>query len=348
MKGSILAQVARLAPWLIAVVVVALLPTSVSDLWLYTLNIVIIYGIAAVGYNLLLGNTGQISLAPAAFVAIGAYSMVIGRDHGVPLLACVAIAIAVSALVSILLGVVTLRLSGFYLALSTLALAELVYQLLGSQTAITGGYGGVAAPPLILFTSGHGMTADNFYTAAAVLMVVVAVTRNILKSYLGRAFAAVRDVDAAASTSGIRPRSYKLIAFVISGVFASIAGCLYGSTLGFVDPSQFGLSMTIQLVGMIVIGGMGSILGSLLGAAFFVILPQELQISATLQSLGFGVLIMLTMVVLPGGVVSLADRLRSRLRGARARSGDRSGEAIRRAEDSETKEEALTRDGGMQ
>jgi branched-chain amino acid transport system permease protein len=314
--------VLRLAPWVLAVGVAVVLPYSMSALWLYTLSIVCIYAIAAVGYNLLLGNTGQISLAPAAFVAIGAYSMVIGRDHGVPLLACVAIAVLISALISILLGVVTLRLSGFYLALSTLALAELVQQLLGSQTEITGGYGGISAPTLVLFESGYGTVVDNFWTAAAVLIVAVAVTRNMLRSYLGRAFAAVRDVPAAASTSGIRPRRYKLVAFVISGIYAAIAGCLYGSTLGFIAPSQFGLAMTVQLVGMIVIGGMGSIAGSLLGAAFFVILPQELQITATVQAVGFGVLIMLTMVLLPGGVVSLGDRLRTWAKGRRSRRGD--------------------------
>jgi branched-chain amino acid transport system permease protein len=132
----------------------------------------------------------------------------------------------------------------------------------------------------------------------------------------------VRDVSAAASTSGIRPRRYKLVAFVISGIYAAIAGCLYGSTVGFIDPSQFGLAMTVQLVGMIVIGGMGSIAGSLLGAAFFVILPQELQITATVQAVGFGVLIMLTMVLLPGGVVSLGDRLGGWFAGRRSRRGD--------------------------
>jgi branched-chain amino acid transport system permease protein len=315
--------VLRLAPWLVVIAVIAGLPFSVSALTLYTLSIVAIYAIAAVGYNLLLGNTGQISLAPAAFVAIGAYSMVIGEDHGLPSFVCVAIAVVISTLVSILLGVVTLRLSGFYLALSTLALAELVQQLLGSQSELTGGYGGVSAPALALFESGYGTVVDNFWTTAIVLVAAVAVTRNILRSYLGRAFAAVRDVPGAASTSSIRPRRYKLVAFVISGVYAAVAGCLYGSTVGFIDPSQFGLAMTVQLVGMIVIGGMGSITGSLLGAAFFVILPQELQITATVQAVGFGILIMLTMVLLPGGVVSLGDRVRSQVSAVRSRrAGD--------------------------
>jgi branched-chain amino acid transport system permease protein len=314
--------VLRLVPWVVALAVIAVLPFSVSALWLYTLSIVCIYAIAAVGYNLLLGNTGQISLAPAAFVAIGAYSMVIGQDHGVPLLVCVGIAVVISAAVSILLGVVTLRLSGFYLALSTLALAELVQQLLGSQTELTGGYGGVSAPALVLFKSGYGTVVDNFWTTGLALVITVALTRNILRSYLGRAFAAVRDVAGAASTSGIRPRRYKLVAFVISGIYAAIAGCLYGSTVGFIDPSQFGLPMTVQLVGMIVIGGMGSITGSLLGAVFFVVLPQELQITATVQALGFGILIMATMVLLPGGVVSLGDRLRGWVSGVRSRRDD--------------------------
>lgn len=309
-RWSELNPAVRLVPWAVALAAIAAAPFMANELMLYTLSIVCVYGIAAVGYNLLLGNTGQISLAPAAFVAIGAYSMVIGQDHGVPLPVCVLIAVAISVVVSIILGVVTLRLSGFYLALSTLALAELVQQFLGTRTELTGGYGGTHAPELVLFESGYGSVVDNFYTSAIVLVVAVALTRNMLRSYLGRAFTAVRDVPAAASTSGVRPRRYKLVAFVISGVYAAIAGCLYGSTLGFIDPSQFGLHMTVQLVGMIVIGGMGSIAGSLIGAAFFVILPQELQVTATVQALGFGILIMLTMVLLPGGLVSLGDRVR--------------------------------------
>lgn len=315
----------RFAPWGAALACIAAAPFVASELMLYTLSIVCIYGIAAVGYNLLLGNTGQISLAPAAFVAIGAYSMVIGQNNGVPLLVCVLIAVAISVVVSIILGVATLRLSGFYLALSTLALAELVQQFLGQQTEMTGGYGGISAPELVLFKSGYGSVVDNFYTTAIVLVVAVAVTRNMLRSYLGRAFAAIRDVPAAASTAGVRPRRYKLVAFVISGVYCAIAGCFYGSTLGFIDPSQFGLHMTVQLVGMIVIGGMGSIAGSLIGAAFFVILPQELQITATVQALGFGILIMVTMVVLPGGLVSLGDRLRVWF-SSRRRTGDDPGQ----------------------
>lgn len=320
----------RLTWWVAAILLVALLPfMGVSDLWLYTLSIVAIYAIVAVGYNVLLGNTGQISLAPAAFVAIGAYTMVIGSERGVPLLVCVLVAMLIAAAVSIILGVVTLRLSGFYLALSTLSLAELVQQLLGSQVELTGGHGGTPAPKLVLFETGYGMVVDNFYTSAAVLLVIVALTRNLLRSHVGRAFAAVRDVEAAASTSGIRPRRYRLIAFVISGVYAAVAGCLYGSTVGFIDPSQFGLAMTVQLVGIIVIGGMGSVAGSLIGSVFFVVLPLELQMTATTQALGFGVLIMLTMVLLPGGLVSLADRLAAALRSLRRHDGTGGVRALR-------------------
>lgn len=295
-------------PWIVIVGGVVALPQLLSDYWLYSVSLVLVYGIAAIGFNVLLGNTGQISLAPAAFFAFGAYSITIADHHGLPVLVGAVVGIVCSVLVSILLGLITLRLSGFYLALSTLSLATLVQQVAGSLTSVTGGYGGITAPAIIWFHTGWGRIVDDFYTIALVTIVVLILTRNLLRSYLGRALAAVRDADIAAGCSGINPLRYRLLAFVISGVYSALAGCFYTGLVGYIDPGQFGLSLTIQLVGMTVVGGLGSVWGSLIGSGFFVVVPQVFQAAKTTQIIAFGITIMVVMVVLPGGLVALVER----------------------------------------
>lgn len=300
-------------PWLAILVVVALLPQLLTDYWIYMLTVVLVYGIAAIGYNVLLGNAGQVSLAPAAFFAIGAYSLTIGDQKGLPLIVGGLVGVGISVVVSVLLGLITLRLSGFYLALSTLSLATLVQQLAGSQRAITGGWGGTNAPAINWFHVGYGTVVDEFYTVALAIIVVAILTRNLLRSYFGRALAAVRDTDVAAGCSGINPLRYRLMAFVISGVYASVAGCFYTGLVGYIDPGQFGLSLTVAMVGMVVLGGLGSVVGSVVGSGFFVLVPQLFQVAKSTQIIAFGVAIMLAMVLLPGGLTSLFDRGRDAL-----------------------------------
>jgi branched-chain amino acid transport system permease protein len=317
---NVLKATARaVGPWLAVVVVIALLPHLFSEYWVFNFTLVLVYGIAAIGYNVLLGNAGQVSLAPAAFFAIGAYALTIASHRGVPLIVGAVVGVAVSVALSILLGLITLRLSGFYLALSTLSLATLVQQLAGSQTNITGGWGGTTAPAITWFHVGHGKIVDGFYTAAVPLIIVAILTRNLLRSYFGRALAAVRDADLAAGCSGINPLRYRLMAFVISGAYAALAGCFYVGLIGYIDPGQFGLSLTVSMVGMVILGGLGSVVGAVVGSAFFVITPQLLQVAKSTQIVAFGVAIMLAMVLLPGGLMSLVDRGWAALRPRRGR-----------------------------
>ncbi len=319
---SIKAITLRRWVWVGVPVAVALTPQVLNDYWLYTLSIVLVYGIGAIGYNVLLGNTGQVSLAPAAFFAIGAYSMTLMGRAGAPLIVGGVIGVLVSIAISLLLGLITLRLSGFYLALSTLSLATLVQQVAGSQVWLTGGWGGIPGPSITWFRSGYGKVVDDFYTIALAALVVAVLTHNLLHSYFGRALATVKDAELAAGSSAIDPLRHRLMAFVISGMYASIAGCFYTGLVGFIDPGQFGLSLTIAMVGMVVLGGLGSVTGSLIGAAFFVVAPQLFHAAKSTQIIAFGVSIMVAIVLLPGGIVSLFDRRRLHfLRSPRKRGG---------------------------
>ncbi len=310
--SSVKAVVLRRWSWAVVPLAVILAPQVLNDYWLYALSIALVWGIGAIGYNVLLGNTGQVSLAPAAFYAIGAYSITLLANAGAPLIVGALVGVVAAILISLLLGLITLRLSGFYLALSTLSLATLVQQVAGSQRSLTGGWGGITAPSFTWFNSGFGRVVDDFYTVALAALVIAVLTHNLLRSYFGRALATVKDAELAAGSAGIDPLRYKLMAFVISGVYAAIGGCFYTGLVGYIDPSQFGLSLTVGMVGLTVLGGLGSVPGSLIGAGFFVIAPQLFQAAKTVQIIAFGVSIMLAIVLLPGGIVSLFDRRRLR------------------------------------
>lgn len=306
---------------ILVVVVVLVIPQVATDYWLFNLSLVAVYAIVALGYNLLIGNSGLVSMAPGAFVAVGAYSVAIAQERGWSTLAGIVLGVVVAAGLSLIIGGVALRLSGFYLALVTLAIAGFLLELVGTLEGQTGGYGGIAASPVTLFESGYGDVVDRFYAVVLIACLMVWLIRSMVKSYLGRTWMLVRDAEIAAATCGVRASSQRLFVFVISGVTASIGGVFYASIVGYLDPTQFGLHLTLMMVTAVLIGGSGSIAGSVLGAAFFVLLPQQLQASQASQALGFGAAIMLVILFLPGGISSLGPLLKRQIAGRRAGNG---------------------------
>ena len=288
-------------------------PFFLSDFWVFTVSLIAVYGVAALGYNILLGNAGQVSLAQAAFFGIGAYTVAIGDSRHWPLIASLAAGVLLSAALSLVIGSITLRLGGFYLALGTLGVATLLEQVASQATALTGGSAGIPVPSVVLFRTGIAASVDQLYTAAALVVVACVTTRNLLRSRIGRAMAAIRDVEVAAGNAGIDVFRYRLLAFVLSGFWATFAGAVYAGMLGYITPDQFGLSLTIRLLGMVVVGGLGAILGAFVGSAFFEILPRIFQGFDALEQLVFGVAIMLSILFLPGGVVSFVRTLHHRI-----------------------------------
>lgn len=295
----------------IVAVVIAILPFLVSSYHVTLATQVGIFFIAVLGLNILTGYTGQISIGHGAFMAIGGYTTaVMSRDHHTNLVVTMLMAFAICFVLGVIVGLPALRFSGAYLALVTFALAVSVPQLPLQWSRFLGGTGGVQAATTKSDTWIYGAT----WTAAAVLFVLAWL---ILRGRVGRAFRAVRDSETAAIGSGVELPLYKTLAFGISAAYTGVAGTLFVmATNGFAQPQEFGVVLSLQLLIGAAVAGLGSLWGLLAGAAFVGLLPK---VSTTVPVIGnehgrdvvYGALVILVMLVLPGGVAGLLARLRS-------------------------------------
>ena len=263
----------------IAIVVVALTTAPfVSDNYvLYILGYVAINVIVALGRNVLVGYTGQISLGHAGVFAIGAYATVLLSNAGSPLLLAMLLGGLIAAGFGFLLGLPALRLEGPYLAVVTLGFGLTVETVFAKVSAF-GGATGPAVPAFTIrflpqFSSEQNLYVLILLTTGLSLLAV----RNLIRTRVGRAFIAIRDSDIAATCAGVDLTYFKTLAFAVSAFFTGIAGGLFAFHLGQVDPTTFNLLLSILFLAMVVIGGVGSILGSILGAVAISLLNLKLK-----------------------------------------------------------------------
>jgi branched-chain amino acid transport system permease protein len=259
---------------------------------------------AAVGLNVLMGQAGQVSLGHAGFFGIGAYAVAIGPAHlGLPPLAAVFLGAGLSGLVAWLVGRPILRLRGHYLAIATLGLGVLIALVITTENRWTGGPDGMQVARLTLL-GWRAAGAETWYWISGGLLLVGAwLALNLERSPTGRALQALHDSEVAARVLGIDAARYKLRAFVIAALYASIAGSTLALMNGFITPDQAGFLHSVELVTMVVLGGLGSVAGSILGAAVLVTLPQVLTLFQHYEHLMLGLVIMAAMILLPRGVV---------------------------------------------
>ncbi|TME70784.1 MAG: branched-chain amino acid ABC transporter permease, partial [Chloroflexi bacterium] len=249
---------------------------------LYLVSLALIYAIVAIGLGLLIGHTGQISLGHAGFFAIGAYaSALLTLRLGLPFVAALLVAGALTATIGFLLGLPALRLSGPYLAVATLGFGLAIPQLVVWQGSWTGGSSGLhglplASLPLGAFTIVFRTDQDYYYLAAAVLVVLTIFARNVVASHTGRAFVAIRDSEIAARAMGVDLVRYKTTAFALSALYAGIAGSLYAHLLHGISPEDFTVLLSVDFLTMIVLGGLGSVGGALAGALMLTFLQNAL------------------------------------------------------------------------
>ncbi|UZP69016.1 branched-chain amino acid ABC transporter permease [Desulfovibrio mangrovi] len=294
-------------------------PYYVSTLTLACINAIIV-----VGLNLLLGFAGQISLGHAAFYGIAAYATgVATATYGLSMGTGFFIAVGLAAAVALVVGIPTLKLTGHYLAMGTLGFGIIVYIFFNESIELTGGPSGmVGIPRLALF--GHELWEDTeyFYVVAAALSLVLLLSLNLIRSRFGRALMAIHTSEKAAMCIGVDIARYKLFVFVLSAVYAAVAGFLYAHYLGFVAPSSFGFHFSVQLIVMVVVGGMASVWGAVAGAFFLTALPEFLRVFENVETLIYGALLVLCMMFMPqglvGGLGALVRRLRRPLRGKAA------------------------------
>jgi branched-chain amino acid transport system permease protein len=305
--------------WIAGLLAIAIsVPFLVSIYRVFQLTQVLVYAIALLGLNLLTGFSGQISLGNGAFYAIGGYvSVIVMTSAGVPYWATPPIAGAVCFVVGYLFGRTATRLEGLYLALATFGLATATPQILklDALEKWTGGNQGIVitkpASPL------EGQLNDDqwlYFFCLAVAIVLFVIAWNVVRGRTGRALVALRDHPIAAATMGIDVAAYKSVAFGVSAMYTGVAGALSVLITGFISPDSFPTLVSIQFLVGSVIGGIASIFGTLFGAAFIQLVPDlaKRASDAAPQAL-FGVLLIVCMMVMPGGLAGLVYSVRARL-----------------------------------
>jgi branched-chain amino acid transport system permease protein len=272
-----------IARWTIAAIIVlfaVVLPLSLHEYYLSIINLSLIAIVGALGLNILVGYTGQISVGHAAFMSVGAYTAAnLAVNLGLPFWITLPAGGLMAALIGAIVGIPSLRIKGLYLAIATLAGQLIIEWIINHTPAISGGaQASIQVPRPALFgyelrTQGQLYFFLLFFAALAIVA-----TLNLVRSRIGRAFVAIRDQDIAAEIIGIHIFRYKLLSFAISSFYAGVCGVLYTYYLGIANYEQFQIVVSIDYLAMIIIGGLGSVLGSILGAVFVTMLPIVLRL----------------------------------------------------------------------
>lgn len=273
----------------------------------YYLNVLVfvgIYSLITIGLSLLMGYTGQISLGHAAFFGLGAYtSGVLSTKFGVsPWLALLA-AIFVTGGIAFLIAAPALKLKGHYLAMATLAFGYIVFIVFNQASSLTGGPSGFGEIPR--FRLGNFLLRSDvhyYYLVWTLVIVVLLVSLNIIHSRVGRALRSIHEGELTANIMGVNTAKYKIQVFVLSAVYASLAGSLYAHFITFLNPTPFGFHFSIVLVAMVAVGGMASVWGAMIGAALLTILPEYLRAFHDYDILIYGSILLLIMMFLPQGL----------------------------------------------
>lgn len=275
-----------------------------------TIGGTLIFAIAALGLNILLGYSGLISLGTAGFMGLAAYlSAYLTADLGLPFELSLLISILVPTMMGVLVGLISLKIEGMYLAIATLAVSEILRKSFEEFQVITNGFSGKSASFPQLFGFIQLDRAQTYYLIVFILIIVMLLTYNMMNGQVGRAFNAMRGSESAASAMGVYALKYRLIAFALATIFASLAGILYVHFVRFSYPSTWNLKLSLDFLAMIVIGGLRSIYGTVLGAFIVFAIPDLFlkqipffnQISYVLN----GVLIIVVIMFYPNGLINL-------------------------------------------
>jgi branched-chain amino acid transport system permease protein len=285
---------------------------------LFVLDLIYISVLVSIGLNLLAGYAGQVSIGHAAFYAIGAYSSAILQERlGLPFVASMVLAAAITAAVGYIVGLPAIRLHGLFLAMATLAFGLVIEEILIIAEPLTYGPNGLAVPEATL---GPWVLTSNtnafYYICLAVAAIMTWIAINIVNSRTGRAFVALRESEIAAQTNGINLAGYKTIAFAISAFYTGLAGALYAQAVTFIAPDGFTIFLSIQFLAVIIIGGMGSILGSILGAITLVLLPEffaKLPAEWGAPMIFYGTALILVIMFMPFGIAGWVNKIRYNL-----------------------------------
>lgn len=296
-------------------------PFFADNYYLTLANQIAIAAVGAIGLNILVGFTGQISLGQGAFMAVGAYTAgLLALRLGLPFWLALPIASLVTAAVGAVFGIPSLRLKGLYLAIATLAAQQIIEWVITHWDAVTGGVEALVIPTPTLF----GIPLDTqfrFYWVSVVMAGITALFAvNLFRSRVGRAFVAIRDQDIAAGVMGVNVFQFKVLAFAVSSFFVGLSGALTANYTTIISWERFTIETSILFLAMIIIGGLGSVSGSIYGAAFMTLLPAVItnlgrglgaivpaigQLIPFIQQAFFGLVIILFLIFEPEGLAKV-------------------------------------------
>jgi len=293
-------------------------PLYLSRYWLGVANLIGITIVAATGLNILIGYCGQLSIGHAGFIAVGAYtSAILTNRFELPYVVALVCAGLMAGIIGLIFGIPSVRVKGFYLAITTIA-AQFIIIWVINHWNITGGFVGISVPYASIGGFEFRSEASQYYLIIIIAALVTFLAQNIVRTRLGRAFIAIRDNDLAAEVMGINLFFYKMLAFFIGCFLAGIAGSLLAHWIGYMTAEHFTLSESILYIGMIIIGGLGTTLGPILGVLFIRLLQQALTVMVVpflestrilpagfatgLAPLLFGLFIILFLILEPRGL----------------------------------------------
>ncbi len=296
-------------------------PFLADNYYLTLANQIAIAAVGAIGLNILVGFTGQISLGQGAFMAVGAYTAgLLALRLGLPFWLTLPVASIVTAAVGAVFGIPSLRLKGLYLAIATLAAQQIIEWVITHWDAVTGGVEALVIPTPVLFGIPLN-TQFGFYWVSVIMAGLTALFAvNLFRARVGRAFVAIRDQDIAAGVMGVNVFQYKVLAFAVSSFFVGLSGALTANYTTIISWERFTIETSILFLAMIIIGGLGSVSGSIYGAAFMTLLPAVItnlgrglgaavpaigQLIPFIQQAFFGLVIILFLIFEPEGLAKL-------------------------------------------
>lgn len=274
-----------------------------------------ITAIAASGLDVILGYSGQITLAQAAFMGIGAYvSTVLCLKFGFGFVISVIIAIIVCGVLGVVVGFIALRIHGLFLAIVTLALGECFLYII-KTLELTGGEFGISnIPPIAIFGFKLQNEVTQYYLVLFFLLGILYFKKNLTESFTGKCIRAVRDSEIAAMSVGIDPTRYKVLAFVFGSVVAGIAGILYARVVGYIHPFVFGIGYSIELLAIDILGGIATLIGPVIGAIFWTVLHLLTRSMEVFSSVIFGLILILVILFYPAGVTGFIKEVYSKVK----------------------------------
>ena len=296
--------------WLLPLIALVV-PIFLNEYYQYVINLILVYVLVGTGFNIVVGNLGQLAFSNVAFFGIGAYSSaILTTQLGMPWWLTVIPAGLVGAVAGCLASIPALRgVRLFYLAIMTLAFGELMRWSYIRTPSLTGGSMGMAVPPANVFGWVLDSEWQKFYVFLFIVVVVVVATNRILESRIGRAFLAIKNNERAAAAMAVPTGRYFLLAFALSGFIVGVGGAMYAVLVGHLSPEEFDLVEVILQFAVIMVGGLGSLMGSVLGAILITATPEMFRDWPGFQELMFGVVIVIVILFLPRGLASLLAKV---------------------------------------